>query len=479
MSSSWPERLRRTLGFRLAAWYAALFLLGSAAAGTLAYAMLARSLAERDADIVLRQSLEYAGLYTRGGLAALSQGVAAAQAAGRNEPLFVRVLTRFESATFLQMPPGWGPFDLDRLELPDRPGEPAWGVAPARGSQDALEVASLMLADGTLLQVGKSRRPRGELLARFRKVLGAATAAVLLIALVGGVVLTRSALQPVRDLAATVRRVLDEGRLEARVPRRQPGDPLDALSELINHMLARIEALVAGMRGALDNVAHDLRTPLARLRATAESGLAPGTDAAALRDALADCLEESERIHSMLEQLMDISEAETGTLALRVEPVDLQQLVAETAELFADVAEDKQVGLVAATGPPLPLHADRGRLRQLLANLLDNAVKYTPAGGRVFIAAHLAGDWRVVEVRDTGRGIPANELPRIWERLYRGDESRSERGLGLGLSLVRAVALAHGGQAEAESQLGQGSCFRVRLPANPPSSAVSAHLSPL
>jgi len=161
---------------------------------------------------------------------------------------------------------------------------------------------------------------------------------------------------------------------------------------------------------------------------------------------------------------MDISEAETGTMALRREPTDLNDLIRQTVEMYEDVADERGVRIETAATPELVANIDRNRLRQVLANLLDNAIKYTPSGGRIEMRAGREADAVVVKVKDTGAGIPAEELPRIWERLYRGDKSRSTRGLGLGLSLVKAIVQAHGGEVSVESQPGAGSTFVLRLP---------------
>jgi signal transduction histidine kinase len=167
----------------------------------------------------------------------------------------------------------------------------------------------------------------------------------------------------------------------------------------------------------------------------------------------------------MLKTLMDISEAETGVMKLSRERVDLAALLEDATELYRMVAEEKSVGLSLSLAPKLTAEGDRGRLRQVFANILDNAVKYTPSGGRVSIEASERDGGVVVSVSDTGPGIPPEELPHIWERLYRGDKSRSQPGLGLGLSLVRAVLKAHGGSVEAVSEPGAGSRFTVFLPA--------------
>jgi len=462
MFSRWRERLRHTLGFRLALWYAGVFIGSSLALIALTYFLLAATLRQYDREAIESTLIQYAAAYTRGGVEGLVREIRTTQAAAPG-PLFVRALGRRRDVIYFSMPEELRRFDPDRLAPPPAGREQAWTTIATRDGTDVLEIASVRLRDGTLFQVGRSTERRAELLARFRRVLLLDFASIILIGLLGGALLTASALQPVRTLADTVRGIMRTGRTDARVPAQDTGDALGELGDLVNAMLDRIDAVLAGMRGALDNVAHDLRTPMTRLRGIAETALA-SDDPATLREALADCLEESDRVIAMLETLMDISEAETGAMALRREPADLADLIRQTVDLFEDLADERGVRIDTGTSGDLAIPVDRDRMRQVLANLLDNAVKYTPRGGRIEIAAAREGPYAVVTVTDTGVGIPPDELPHIWDRLYRGDKSRAERGLGLGLSLVKAIVEAHGGRVSVTSTLGKGSRFELRLP---------------
>jgi len=459
--------LKRTLGLRLSVWYATVFILSTVALVALTYALLASSLVQRDHDIVRATLREYMTRYELGGLRALRSAVELEERTGGRERLFVRVIAPGGAdAVFTRVPPGWGDFAQEELGE----GQGGGGAVP-HDERAVLEVATGRLFDGTILQVGKSNEIRLALLRKFQWIIGVVSIVTLVIGVTGGLILTRSTVQPIYDLIEVVQGIIHTGRTATRVPVRSlQGDAVDELTTLFNAMLDRINGLIVAMGQSLDNVAHDLRTPLARLRANAERALQAGDGPGsreAQREALADALEESERILSMLNTLMDISEAETGVLQLKREPVALRELLSEAVELYEDVSDLKKVTVTLEPGDEVVVSGARDRLRQVFANLLDNAIKYTPEGGSVRIAVTADGSWAVVTVADTGSGIGAQDLPRIWDRLYRADPSRSERGLGLGLSLVKAYVEAHQGTVEAQSEPGQGSTFTVRLPLTP------------
>jgi signal transduction histidine kinase len=352
------------------------------------------------------------------------------------------------------------------------PGEQA-RVSLPKDHSDAFELISSRLSDGSVLQVGKRTEKRGKLLESFSTIFAGILIPVVLIGIAGGLFLAFRALRPIRDLIHTVR-CIDDGKMDARVPSSQTGDELEELIRLFNRMLGRIETLISGMREALDNVAHDLRTPITRLRSVIETALQSEAGVEHLREALMDTAEETERISTALGMLMDISEAEKGIMNLKLERSDIVALIRQVAELYQYVAEDKGVTVSTSHPDALPVWMDSNRIRQALANLVDNAIKFTPAGGRIEIDATARGSGAVIRVLDTGVGIPGQDLPRIFDRLFRGEKSRSHRGLGLGLSMVQAVVRAHHGSIEVESHLGKGSIFRIFLPGSAASGSFSS-----
>lgn len=265
MSSRWTESPAYTLGARLATWYAVLFVGSSLVVVVLTYLLLASSLKQRDHDLIRSTLIAYAGQYQQGGLRALDVAIRNDQAAGRREPLFVRVSSGGAEVVFYNLPGEWPDYDLTELEHPRQQAGEVWALVPRRGTSEVLEVASAVLAGGTLLQVGKSDTTRNELLERFRNVLAVAIAVVVLVGVAGGAWLTRSTMRPLRQLADVVQTILRTGKFETRVPVQGSRDPFDRLGALFNAMLDRIMALVSGMRGSLDNVAHDLRTPMTDL----------------------------------------------------------------------------------------------------------------------------------------------------------------------------------------------------------------------
>lgn len=331
---------------------------------------------------------------------------------------------------------GWVDFTYDRAIL---------GGSDRR----AARARHLELLGGFQLLVGRDVHERREIEDRIESALFWSAVITVGLGLVGGLLMSRNVTRRLDVINETTRDII-EGDLQRRVPLSGSKDEFDELATNLNDMLDQIGSLMAGMSEVADNIAHDLRTPLNRLRSRLEVTLMKPASEQEYREALEGAIAESDQLISTFNSLLLIARAETGEARENFEDLDLKALLTDVVELYEPLAEAKRITLKAQAPQPAHINGDHGLISQVFANLIDNAIKYTPEDGSVTVSVKRTGRHAVVEVRDTGAGIPAAERDHVLRRFVRLEASRNEPGSGLGLSLVAAVARLH----DAEITLG-------------------------
>jgi heavy metal sensor kinase len=285
------------------------------------------------------------------------------------------------------------------------------------------------------------------------------------VAVAGGFVLVRRALEPVERIARKAEAITQHN-LSERLPVMRSGDELERLSVSLNHMITRLEDAIHGSKQFVADASHELRTPLTVMRGELESLAQDGQLGRETRETLGSVLEEVERLADIVEGLFALSRLDAGETSAEWVRFDLAELAATTADQMSLLAEDKRVSVACESSPGVTVEGDRARLKQVVVNLLDNAIKYTPSGGCVALSVRREGAYAVLDVTDNGIGIPAEALPHVFKRFFRvdGSRSREQGGAGLGLSIVKSICSAHGALIEVSSAPGRGSTFRIKQP---------------
>ena len=470
MSLKRMSSLRHTLALRLTLWYAGIFTLSSCVAFLLFYTLITSVIRERTDQELLSQASHFSAVLSARGLEAIQDyAVLEAQAAGVKKVFFRLLYSNGEAFSSSNMA-YWRDIGVRgaAIETVVRGTSHVFDTIVIKGRRDQVRVLYALIGPDIILQVGQSMENYSRFIDAFRGIF--ITTMVFLIGLAAGVgwFMARRAVSGIEAVTRTAQNI-SGGSLEQRVPVKPRGDEIDQLAITFNQMLDRIQTLVTEIKEMSDNIAHDLKSPITIMRGMAEVTLTTGKSLAEYESMAASTIEECDRLLDMINTMLMISKTEAGVDKLAWEKIELADVIQDACELFRPMSEDKGLTLNCNVPRKCPILGDPRMIQRMLANLLDNAIKYTEAGGTVSIlVAENEGRDVVLNIRDTGIGISSKDLPRIFERFYRCDQSRSQSGIGLGLSLARAIARAHGGDITAASILNQGSTFTVTLPKSLP-----------
>ncbi len=467
-------KFRNTLSFRLTLWYAGVFTVSSFVAFLLFYVLITSFIrASTDQELVNQVNRFSTLLATEGIEAVKSAAVVEAQAAGTRK-VFFRLLSLdgrvFSSSNISH----WKDIDINETAIKRLlpPGKNyVFETLTISDQKEEVRIVYTLLSPSIILQLGEAMESYSRFLDAFKGIF--ITTMAFLIAFAAGVgwFMARRAVSDVEAVTRTAQKITG-GALEERVPVKTGGDEIDQLATTFNQMLDRIQGLVTEIKEMSDNIAHDLKSPITRIRGIAEVTLTGEKSIREYESMAASTIEECDRLLDMINTMLMISKTESGVNKLSREEIDLAGLVRDACELFEPTAEDKKVILSCDVPTHTDYIGDTRMVQRMLSNLLDNAVKYTLSGGKVEVSlSENDGREVVIVIRDTGVGISPVDLSRVFERFYRCDQSRSEPGIGLGLSLARAIARAHGGDIIAVSALNQGSTFTVILPKSRPPQA--------
>lgn len=439
MSSARLIRILRSASFRLPLLYAVLFILSACALFVSVY-WTATAAMQNDMAAVLRsEAYQLAEVHRRTGLAGLAEQITRRINFRTKGPIFYLLQApnrRVVVGNLPGMPPVNGAVDFEPQS--DQPE-----AVDGSGERPKLTGFGLTLPDGSFLLVAQDANRLVDMQRAIVRAFAWSGGLTLLLAIAGGALLGTNFLRRIDTITRTSRAIM-EGDLSARIPVRGTHDEIDQLVASLNAMLARIQQLMDGLRQVSSDIAHDLRTPLGRLRQRLEDARERATTTADYSAATDAAIEEADALLETFSALLRIAQVEAGAQRSAFAAFDVSALLKSLGETYQPVAEDSHRALDVQVEPGVMLIGDRQLIAQLVSNLLENALRHTPEGTRLRLGLRRQGDGFEIEVADNGPGIPAAEHDKVFDRFYRLDRSRSTSGSGLGLAMVKAIAGLHG-----------------------------------
>lgn len=457
---------RHTLAFRLTLWYAFFFVVSSLITFQVFFVMTsAYNRAATDSELIMEYD-EFTAFYEQGGVEALKEAIELEVRLEGADRFFFRLLGPDGRELLATEKTAWQALLAEGDDLAGRRSGTAYILysLPYGGYRHGAHALSGEMGADTLCQIIISRQKGERFLDTLRHVFHLVLLIVVIMAAATGLFMARRALAGVKEISTAAQEIA-AGALDRRVAiLARGGKEIAELADTFNTMLDRISLLIKGMAEMTDNIAHDLKSPVTRMRAMAEMALVEDRNAMDRQSLAADIVEQCDMLLELINVMLFISETEAGAATFQKSRVDMARVVEDACELFMPLAEDKKIALEMSLAGPCLVAGNLNLLQRMVANLLDNALKYSGAGCHVSVSLTPEQGRIVLRFQDNGMGMGAEDMPHIFDRFYRCDQSRTKPGSGLGLSLVRAIVGAHGGEISVASSLGQGSTFTVILP---------------
>jgi heavy metal sensor kinase len=460
----------RSIRFRLTAWYFGLLVVLGLAFGAYCYWRLDQLLSLYFTDLFSRRAQRIANtILTDGGRngEAYVRSEIESRYAPESNNWFIRVTSGEGSDIYVSGEPSDQSFDPDAVAQLNKNPAAAFTRVEHIGSNDLI-ISAMPFVRGQqkyVIEVGRSALPIKEALRRFLASLLIGLSLVLAVAVWGGFLVIRWALAPVKKITATAEEITSH-QLGERLPIVETGDEIESLSKTLNQMICRLDESFQSVNRFTADASHELRTPLTIIRGELETSLLDKSLSKNVRETIYSLIEETENLSRIVQCLLSLSRLDAGSAQMERIRLNLADLVSTTTNQMAPLADEKHVTLTAPAQARVEVLGDRVRLKQVVVNLLDNAIKYTPEGGTVTVGVNVSDRGAQLEVADTGPGLSDNELPHVFDRFFRADGIRlgTIEGAGLGLAIVRAICTAHGGSVKAENNAKGGCRFIVQLP---------------
>lgn len=459
-------KLPNTLSFRLTFWYASAFLLFLVSALLAFYIYMDTILTSRMDDDLREDIAEFRELLEDGGLDRIISEIGREMNSSDQSEVFFRLLDPQGKVVFSSDVSEWEGLDAVTTVVFLKgtvPSLPVLETVEFPSQEYPVRIVLGQVGPDIVLQIGETLEKKEEIMELLLKVFAGMVFLGIPLASGVGWLITRKAVRGIEEVSRAAKD-LERGDLERQVTVKAQEEEIQTLMDTFNAMAARIRTLIHEMREMTANIAHDLRSPLARIRAMSEGTLGGTNGGKDYKVAAADTLKECDRLMHLINTTLDMAEVDAGVTNGAKERVDLSQLMSDLCELFEAVAEEKHIILKVSIEPNCHIYGIKHQLQRMVANLLDNAMKYTPSGGQVSIELTRSPRNCRLTITDTGVGIPLSDQPRVFDRFFRCDHSRSQEGSGLGLSFARSVARAHGGDITVMSEPSQGSTFTSTFP---------------